>query len=285
MEVRVKHIALGFMSSCVLALGFVAACTPAEDPPPVPPPADAGPEPDPEPSCAAYCASITEKCTGGSAQFGSEQECLGFCNGGALAWPVGTADEAGAGANTLGCRQYHAGAAANDDHCIHAGPTGGGVCGTYCDTYCDAAMANCTGGDALYADASSCQAQCAVFRQNGAVNAADGNTVQCRLYHLGAAKADPATHCAHGSVSGADVCGTWCDNYCGLMATNCPGEYTNAGNCGAVCAGFPDSGDIDDATGDSVQCRIYHASAASADVENDPHCVHASEFSTAATCR
>lgn len=267
------------LRSCALALSlcFAGACTEAEEE--TPPPEDEQPT-DEDPTCAAYCASITENCSGSSAQYGSEQECLDFCNGGALAWPIGTADEAGAGANTLGCRQYHAGAAANDDHCVHAGPTGGGVCGTTCDVYCDAATANCTGGEALYADASACQAACTKMPQNGAVNAAAGDSLQCRLYHLGAAKVDPATHCAHGGASGANVCGTWCEVYCGFMASGCPGEYASAGTCSAVCAGFPDSGDIGDAEGDTVQCRLFHASVAAEDM----HCDHASEFSTADTC-
>lgn len=238
--------------------------------------------PDGTPTCATYCASVTANCFyGGAAQYQDEATCVAFCEAGTLAWAVGTADKAGAAANTLGCRQFHAGAADNDDHCLHAGPTGGGVCGAYCDVYCDAAMANCTAGNALYADRDSCLAACGNLPANGVVNAADGNSVQCRLFHLGAAKADAAGHCAHGGPTGANVCGTWCEVYCDTMSMTCPDEQPGGAACEAACSAFPASGAIGAAEGDSVQCRLYHASAAA----NDAHCDHASAESTAGTCQ
>ncbi len=259
-----RNLSFGLTSAFMLTLAFSAACPPAEQ--------------NATPTCAAYCASVTAKCTGGAAQYESEAACVEFCNAGNLAWGVGTtADAAG---NTLGCRQYHAGAANNDDHCLHAGPTGGGVCGSYCDVYCDAAIANCTDANELYASADACQASCANFPSNGNVNDADGDSVQCRMYHLGAAKGDPAGHCSHGGASGANVCGGWCDVYCDIMDITCPNEYSGAAACDTACGAFPTTGEIDDATGDSVQCRIYHAGAAN----NDVHCDHASADSTADTC-
>ena len=45
-----------------------------------------------------------------------------------------------------------------------------------------------------------------------------GNTIGCRLYHAGAAAADPVLHCPHAGPTGGNVCGSWCDNYCQLMA-------------------------------------------------------------------
>jgi hypothetical protein len=75
-------------------------------------------------SCTAYCATIATNCTGANEQYDNENECVTEC----ASWPVGTPiDQAG---DTLGCHNYHAGAAAADPglHCPHAGPTGGGVC-------------------------------------------------------------------------------------------------------------------------------------------------------------
>lgn len=231
------------------------------------------------PTCAAYCASITSHCTGGSAQYASEQACFELCTAEGLGWAVGTlADQTG---NTLGCRSYHADAAANDDHCAHAGPTGGGACGDYCDVYCDAALANCTEANQLFADAASCHAACARFPVAGDVNDRDGNTVQCRLYHLGAARAEPAVHCPHGGPSGANVCGTMCEVYCATMEAACSAEYADAAECANTCGGFPDTGDLDDTTGDTVQCRLLHAVIA----DDDAHCDYASAESTADTCR
>ena len=251
-------------SAFALTLALSAACPPAEQ--------------SATPDCATYCATVTARCTESMAQYESEAACNEHCTANALSWATGTtADAAG---NSLGCRQYHAGAAGNDDHCYHAGPTGGGVCGSYCDVYCDAAMANCTEGNVLYGDRDTCIAACEAFPTNGDVNEASGDSVQCRMFHLGAAKGDPATHCAHGGQSGANVCGTWCQVYCDIMDTNCPNEYSGAAACDTACGAFPDGGQIGDGAGDSVQCRIYHAGAAN----NDVHCDHASAESTADTC-
>jgi len=260
--VRILHFLPG--STFAFALALSAACPPAEQ--------------SATPDCATYCATVTARCTESMAQYESEAACNEYCTGNAITWGVGTtADAAG---NTLGCRQYHAGAAGNDEHCLHAGPTGGGVCGSYCDVYCDAAMANCADGNALYGDRDACIAACAAMPTNGDVNASGGDSVQCRVYHLGAAKTDPAGHCAHGSQSGGDVCGTWCQVYCDIMDVNCPNEYSGAAACDTACGAFAEDGQIGDASGDTVQCRIFHAGVAN----NDDHCNHASADSTADTC-
>lgn len=155
------------------------------------------------PTCADYCGDVMAACGGGDAQYASEAECLAYCDD-TGAFGVGSTDDADT--NTIGCRIFHAGAAADDaTHCIHAGPTGGGVCGTWCDNYCDMALRHCTGEGALYADRAACEAACAAFSTDGAQGDAGGDTVQCRLFHLGAAAGD-ATHCAHAAPDGGGVC-------------------------------------------------------------------------------
>jgi hypothetical protein len=154
------------------------------------------------------------------------------------------------------------------------------VGGAYCDVYCAAAGANCTDANALYGDDATCHQVCEHFPETGDVNAADGNSVQCRLYHLGAAKSDPATHCAHGSASGDNVCGTWCQVYCDTILDACDGSYTGPANCQTACEQFDDGGAPGDLTGNTVQCRITHASVAN----NDDHCQHAGADSTDDTC-
>jgi hypothetical protein len=76
-------------------------------------------------SCDAYCASIATNCTGANTQYGMLDFCMASCE----SFPVGAATDTSG--NTLGCRTYHAGAAAGDPavHCVHAGPGGAGVCG------------------------------------------------------------------------------------------------------------------------------------------------------------
>ena len=76
------------------------------------------------PTCAAYCALIQANCTGANMQYATTDACMAAC---ATMTPGTTGMTSG---NTVGCRTYHAGAAAADPgtHCDHAGATGGGVC-------------------------------------------------------------------------------------------------------------------------------------------------------------
>lgn len=80
--------------------------------------------------CGTYCSSIMAICTGDNAQYASAADCMAQCT--ELSWPAGTAGATSG--NTLACRTYHAGAARDmmmpAVHCPHAGPTGGGVCGS-----------------------------------------------------------------------------------------------------------------------------------------------------------
>ena len=163
------------------------------------------------PTCQDYCASVQAACTGDLAQYASVDACVDYCESWAML-PLG--DLSDTSGNTVGCRIYHAGAAAADPalHCDHAGPTGGNVCGTWCDNYCQLAQANCTGGDELYADGDACNTACADLEMSGAAGDTSGDSVQCRIYHLGVAGSPDgaATHCPHGAVDGGGVC-VWVD--------------------------------------------------------------------------
>ncbi len=157
------------------------------------------------PTCADYCAKITRNCTsggdggGGHAQYASLAACTSYCTTNA-GWPAG-ATGAMSG-NSIACRLYHAGAAAADPatHCPHAGPSGGNICGSWCDNYCQLMARNCTGANAVY-DAATCMTKCATIPSNGMPGDQVGNTVQCRIYHLGEAGTDPALHCPHAQTA------------------------------------------------------------------------------------
>jgi hypothetical protein len=163
------------------------------------------------PTCAGYCAKIQMNCTAGdggnNVQYAATADCTNQCMT-AAAWTAGTTSDTSG--NTLGCRFYHAGAAAADPvlHCPHAGPTGGGVCGSYCDNYCQLMAKNCTGAHAVY-NATDCMTKCATIPTTGKANDTTGNTIQCRIYHLSAAAADPTLHCPH-SQTIADLPGGPC---------------------------------------------------------------------------
>jgi hypothetical protein len=115
--------------------------------------------------------------------------------------------------DTLGCRLYHATAAATNPilHCPHAGPTGGdndpmgttGTCGEPCDAFCTVAAVVCTGANQVFATNAACITACKAFKADtGTYNDTDTNKndLDCRVYHLTNAAASAsaaATHCPH----------------------------------------------------------------------------------------
>src|SRR5262249_1940616 len=106
--------------------------------------------------------------------------------------------------------------------------TGGPTCAEYCAKV-QMTCGNDDGGtNAQYPSAGACQPYCSMVAAwpAGATGAMDGNTVACRSYHAGAAAADPVVHCPHAGPTGGNLCGTWCENYCYLMAKNCTGANT-----------------------------------------------------------
>gem|GEM_PF-423280 len=241
-----------------------------------------------DPSCADYCALVTANCTGDNAQYTDETACLTYCETGA-SLPIGTL--ADTGGNTVGCRMYHAQAAVdlNDPvtHCPHAGPSGGNICGTWCENYCHLEDVNCTANNDIFGDDAACQAACALYDPNGAAGDADGDTVQCRIYHLGVAGLDSPDsndlHCPHGAEDGGGVCvdaAPTCESYCTTVTANCTGDnaqYADYDDCLAYCsteAQLPvgESGAVD---GNSIGCREYHAEFAASSNDPDTHCPHA----------
>jgi hypothetical protein len=155
-------------------------------------------------SCDAYCADVMANCTAENAQFETVENCVASCK----AYPVGTADDQSG--NTLGCRTYHAGAAASDPatHCVHAGPGGDGTCGDNCDGYCQIAMMWCTGANEVYTALADCQADCATRATDVKfdVSKDSGNEVACLLSHVQAASTVPEDHCLGDLAEDATTC-------------------------------------------------------------------------------
>jgi len=217
--------------------------------------------------CDVYCGLMADNCEG---YYADDAACQNACS----ALRTDGAPNATEG-NSLQCRIYHASFPAAADpalHCSHAMPEGGNVCGGICDVYCDLMEQNCPGS---FVNRDFCLGSCALFPADGMPNATEGDSAQCRIYHASfPAAADPGTHCPHAGSGGGNVCGGYCDVYCGLMADNCPGSYANVDACLTACRLFPQDGPADAQTGNNVQCRIYHAGyPASADAST--HCPHA----------
>lgn len=78
--------------------------------------------------------------------------------------------------------------------------------------------------------------------------------------------------------AGTDGCPSRCDTYCALMAENCAVTYETEADCQSRCIEFP-SGVVDEATGNTVECRIEHAQRAA---DDNAECASASESGGAA---
>ncbi len=144
-----------------------------------------------------------------------------------------------------------------------------------CQTYCELSLSVCTTSSTrVFDDEAECFTACADYVSNGIDDETSGDTVQCRIYHLTAARdGDPITHCPHTAPDGGGVCigPSPCGSYCGQMQEICldfnifPEEgFRDA--CVSACLAYPNTGIAGDTSGDTFQCRQRAALAA----RNDP---------------
>ena len=161
-------------------------------------------------SCSEYCTEAIASCTGANTIYPSMEACVTYCTTNA-GWAQGMrGDVAG---NTISCRHYHSNNVRKfsdpDTHCPHSGPSGGNACGTWCENYCQLALRNCTGANQVYASEAECTAACPAIADDGEAGAMSGDSIQCRIYHLGVAGTDAASatmHCPHGSATPTGPC-------------------------------------------------------------------------------
>ncbi len=137
-----------------------------------------------------------------------------------------------------------------------------------CKTYCDLVSQNCSGENAIFEDKDTCFSSCALITDRPAAEGATiGDTLQCRIYHVGVAAANPKVHCTHASVqSTIDTCQdavTACNTYCGEYFETCNADFkTDFGDTLQTCLNecpneIPDEGTgMADDTTDTVNCRL-----------------------------
>ena len=161
-----------------------------------------------------------------------------------------------------------------------AGGAGAGL--SLCADYCSTVMANCTEAHAVYTSETACLAVCEDLPA-GSSDDEIGNSVHCRLRNaeLAASTGEPGVHCPIAGPGGDGVCGSNCEGYCVLMQAECSARFSQAFNgladCQSQCnESLPDPGsyDVSQSSGNSVNCRLWHVSAAALDPSQ--HCPHAS---------
>jgi len=114
--------------------------------------------------------------------------------GSSEAGAAGSGETAGTGGTSGG-----AGAGGDTSELAGAGGEGGAVELTQaelCETFCLDEAAACTDGLSEYTGLEDCAAACNQFAR-GTAGDTEGDTLECRIYHVNAAKLDPVVHCAH----------------------------------------------------------------------------------------
>ncbi|HVU02210.1 MAG TPA: hypothetical protein VHE30_10670 [Polyangiaceae bacterium] len=152
----------------------------------------------------------------------------------------------------------------------------GGAPKTPCEEYCATALRNCAGANSLYASSDACLAVCNTFPA-GTAGADSGNSLACRMKYakLAGTVGELDINCPAAGPGGDGVCGTNCEGFCTIALAACPtSTVVNVDSCAGLCARLPDQGGYDASIqkGNSVQCRLYHASAATLDPV--VHCPH-----------
>jgi hypothetical protein len=156
--------------------------------------------------------------------------------------------------------------------------------GALCDDYCDLVMTACPGDLAVYADRPSCMTVCGHLEQGNKASPS-GNTVACRAEQAREASmleapVEKAFHCPSAGPGGGEQCSPKnqkadCEGYCALYTAACVSISKDWGfgtidECVLKCAGVPPA-DYAVASaamsGDTLACRILHATQAFSDPE------------------
>jgi len=228
--------------------------------------------------CVDYCDLVLENCTDENAVYKTRTTCINTCNA------LSTAGEGEGLGNSIACRTDRARAAKSspDEECAAAGPNGdNGACGSSCEAWCTMLSSECPDE---YAGLLDCPTACSALPVSGHFSLTGnytGETVECRLIHLGAvgAEKDTSVHCGHGKYIPTETCGPLpeeeptCERYCDVNLINCEDfeVYESRDQCLAACAALP-LGEYSDKEENTVGCRIYHSKNAAGVPQT--HCTH-----------
>jgi hypothetical protein len=169
-----------------------------------------------------------------------------------------------------------------------------------CANYCASIMTRCTGVQAEYTSKDVCEAMCSQL-DPGRLGEKQNDSLACRLTYLKQAESNPSLYCPQAGPLGSGPCSTdVCASFCSLASALCTprGQFPYDGEpaCRGVCARVPYAkegadagragpvGDLVFASGNTLNCRLYHLQSAY-EVGNAAaplrHCPHiAAESST-----
>ena len=188
----------------------------------------------------------------------------------------------------VGCNQILGYDSATLDPLVGAADPDSGV--VSCDEYCNLMQDNCpTGINSEYISKVVCLAMCGQMEPGSPGDTMD--TVACRQGHAVLAKTDPVNECPRAGPLGGGACGiNKCQTFCildlALCADAAAPPYPGVTDCKTKCAAYAfdtDAGDIQEQSGDTFNCRLYHLEAAySGGPLINVHCPHTGQ--TSATC-
>jgi hypothetical protein len=158
-----------------------------------------------------------------------------------------------------------------------------------CTDYCTQVTSHCMGDNKVYDRPESCMAVCALMdpgdRLGGSNDSATTNTLACRLQLLSSNQVFEGNQCPSVGPGGNDKCGNDCEALCTLRQQVCSGIPEEAGldeladlstcerECGALAVKTLDT--EQDIKGDTLQCRLVHASEAAISPQlAQLHCLH-----------
>jgi uncharacterized membrane protein YgcG len=145
-----------------------------------------------------------------------------------------------------------------------------------CDAYCDLMATACTGDKLQYVSREACIGLCATFPV-GTLDDTLKNTLGCRIRQASALASTGEGSCTGAGPGGDTFCGSNCEGFCTEALAACPQDFKTLAACQTACQPLADCGNyfvVPDVLPDfnTIQCRLYHVTAASIDPTD--HCLH-----------
>jgi len=165
-----------------------------------------------------------------------------------------------------------------------------------CQAYCATMKTNCTGANQAYTSQATCELVCATF-ESGVPGETTNDSLACRITHAKDTVADPATTCPKAGALATDCSPDPCSSFCAQASALCKPlnlfQYASVSACKTACAKWPYikagdgaiAGDLVFASGNTLNCRLYHLQSAydpTTPKAADVHCPHTADDS--ATC-